>query len=371
MKRINSNQIGEFWIFKRSQNGSWYYAITKDGIKIERSLKTNHFGKATEIVKSLSVEAISANDDIDLPETIDESIKEYFNYLESEGRRKGTVKRYLPIFERFKLFCNQKKITKFNQLNQRLLDSYRSFRNDGSSDSTRYLESKCLVAYGKYLARHKITKEIPFSLFGIKKPKAIQSKWFTQIDLNNIIQLAKDNDKSLFEFLAFTGLRISEACRLNWEDIDLRKGFVHVRSTSENPTKNSNARMIPMHDRVRNILMNMKVKSGLVFHSGKSKKYPNADGPLCDRRVLTRIKKICLKLGIEGDTHTFRRFFCSYFANAGVPPTTLMKWSGHSDLKVLIDHYYKLENSDSLDAMKKISEKDKAKVEGGELLETR
>lgn len=58
-------------------------------------------------------------------------------------------------------------------------------------------------------------------------------------------------------------------------------------------------------------------------------------------------------------------------ANSGVPATTLIKWSGHSDLKVLMDHYYKLDNNDSIKFMEKVSEKDVKKEDGGEPFRTR
>lgn len=75
------------------------------------------------------------------------------------------------------------------------------------------------------------------------------------------------------------------------------------------------------------------------------------------------VGKVQPKLGIEGCVHSFRKFFCSYMANSGVPATTLIKWSGHSDLKVLMDHYYKLDNNDSVKFMEKVSEKDAMKEE--------
>ncbi len=251
-----------------------------------------------------------------------------------------------------------RRFSQFKQLEQRLFELYRENRKKSASESTRYLESKCIVAFGKYLARNKIVNGVPFSLEGIKKPKVEPLDWFTQKDIDNILNLAKTRDKPLFEFLAFTGLRIAEAKRLAWADVDFEKGFILVRSTSENPTKNGTSRMVPMHERVKNLLKSLEVKSELVFHSGKSSKYPDANGPLSERRVLTKIKKICLKLGIEGCVHSFRKFFCSYMANSGVPATTLIKWSGHSDLKVLMDHYYKLDNDDSIKFMEKVSEKD-------------
>lgn len=360
MKRFNSSPIGKsVQIFQRKKEGIWYASYTVELRQVTKSLRTTKLNIASKLATEISDDLDrNTHTVIEMPESLEEAVNQFFEYLKSENRGKGTIKRYRPIFNRFLDFCKNKKVTQFKQLDQRLLELYREDRIKSASKSTRYLESKCIVAFGKYLARNKIVNVIPFSLEGIKKPKIEPLVWFKQKDIDNILSLAKDRDKALFEFLAFTGLRISEVKRLAWADIDLEKGSIIVKSTAENPTKNGTSRMVPMHDRVKNILKSMEVKSELVFHSGKSSKYPDANGPLSERRVLTKIKKICLKLGIEGCVHSFRKFFCSYMANSGVPATTLIKWSGHSDLKVLMDHYYKLENSESIKFMDKVSEKD-------------
>jgi len=88
-------------------------------------------------------------------------------------------------------------------------------------------------------------------------------------------------------------------------------------------------------------------------------KYPNGECPPNERRLLERVKKLCKRLGIDGTIHSFRKFFCSYFANQGVPPLTLMSWSGHSDIKVLIASYYRLNEEDSLNFMRKVCRTEK------------
>lgn len=148
-----------------------------------------------------------------------------------------------------------------------------------------------------------------FSLEGNKTPMPKSLPWFTQEDIEKILGLANENEKPIFECLAFTGIRISEAVKLTWPDIDFDKGIILVKATSENCSRNGKSRIVPMPDRVKSILMKMKVDSGLVFHSTKSSKYPNADGQLNEKYVISNLNKICLKLGIKGSVHSFRQFF--------------------------------------------------------------
>lgn len=130
---------------------------------------------------------------------------------------------------------------------------------------------------------------------------------FTKGDIENILRLANENDKSLFETLAFTGLRFSEAKKLTWSDIDFNSNIIHVNSKPKNPTKNGKSRVVHLPDRVKTTLMKVKLDSGLVFHTAKISK--NADGKLNEKTAITKLKTICQKLGIKGSVHSFRNFF--------------------------------------------------------------
>ena len=55
----------------------------------------------------------------------------------------------------------------------------------------------------------------------------------------------------LVEFLAYSGLRKSEAANVTWGDGDLTKQEIHFRGDAQTGTKNSGARRVPMiSDRV-------------------------------------------------------------------------------------------------------------------------
>jgi integrase len=64
-----------------------------------------------------------------------------------------------------------------------------------------------------------------------------------------------------------------------------------------------------------------------------------------------RLQALLKELGFEpGELHAFRRFFISHCANQGVPPTVLMRWVGHADLRMII-RYYTLRDDESQEAM--------------------
>lgn len=363
MKRKNSNKITDkVTIYKRGKSDIWYAGYTENGNTVAKSLRTSNMGVALDSAKAIDLELTSTNlpQNLDAPETIEDAIQEFLGHLESEGNTKSTLKRYRPIFGTWLGFCKSKKVYRPDQLNQRVLERYRIFRKDEVTDYTRYFETQRVVEFGRYLARHKIVKECPFSLEGIKKPIKGKLPWFNSAQVESILETVSETDSRLFEFLAFTGLRISELKRLTWENVDLEKGTIYIESTITNPTKTKRPRILPLHYRAKEVLLAIEGKTDLIFNSGESKKYPLGDGPVNERRLLERVKKACRKLEIDGCIHSFRKFFCSYCANNGVPILTLKAWIGHSkSTATLEEHYYLLDEMDSINQMEQISRSSK------------
>lgn len=358
MRRINSNQVGDVWVYQRKPKGNWYYSLTSNGKKIEKSFGTSNFGRATEMAKKLNVNEVNnveANDALDLPTTITEAFNQYIAYLNSEGRQVTTITRYKGVFKNFVTFCNSKSITKIEKLDQRLLNQYRMERANKVKDSTRYYESERLMEFGLYLVSEGILSSPPFSLAKVRKPTKEPLPWFTLSDVEAILNIADQKDSEIFETLAFTGLRIGEIRRLKWSDIDFNNGTLTVLSTLKNPTKNKASRIVPLHIRVLKVLSKAKRNSEFVFTASASAKHPNGDGQINKNGLSIRLKKICKKISIKGCLHSFRKFFCSYMANKGVPVLTLKEWTGHKDIKVLVNSYYKLHLNDSIDFMNKVS----------------
>jgi integrase len=362
MKRINSNKIGDVWMYQRQPKGNWYYSLTlSTGKKVEKSFGTPNLGRATEMAKNLKTNESSnsqSKEILNRPSTLQEALNQYLTYLSSEGRQPTTIKRYKGIFKSFADFSHCNKITKIEQLDQRLLNQFRMDRADKIKDSTRYYETERLVEFGSYLMSEGLLVQNPFSLGKLRKAIKEPLPWFTLPEVEQILNLARLEDSRIFEVLAFTGLRIGEMSRLKWSDIDFKKGVLTVLSTIKNPTKGKSSRVIPMHSRVIKVLTNTSIRSSYVFNSSPSSKHPDGDGQINKSGLSTRLKKICKKLSINGCVHSFRKFFCSYMANKGVPVLTLKEWSGHKEIRVLIDSYYKLHLNDSVDFMNKVSLED-------------
>jgi integrase len=74
--------------------------------------------------------------------------------------------------------------------------------------------------------------------------------------------------------LGETGLRsLSEALHLEWSDVDLAGGFLHVRSAPGRRTKSGRSRWVPLTDRLRDALQDHAARHRLKTYGGRRSPY--------------------------------------------------------------------------------------------------
>lgn len=131
--------------------------------------------------------------------------------------------------------------------------------------------------------------------------------------------------------------------------------WIHIRAKDGWLPKNKKDRKLPMHPRVRDVLEHQSRKHRWVFVAGLSTEFPKGGHQIHLDHLRERLLGILRKIGKDrGGLHSFRRFFISYCANQGVPPTVLMKWVGHSDLRMIV-RYYQLQDAESQQAMEALT----------------
>lgn len=122
------------------------------------------------------------------------------------------------------------------------------------------------------------------------------------------------------QFLAYSGMRISEARAVCWSDVG--KDFILVTG-GEVGTKNHEARRVPIIPDMRVLLDRMRVAGG--------------KGPLWTI-VTPRIAldNACKRLGLPHvRVHDLRHLFATVCIESGVDIPTISRWLGHKDGGVL------------------------------------
>ena len=173
-------------------------------------------------------------------------------------------------------------------------------------------------------------------------------------------------EEVIYSLQIHSGLRISEALALTFEDIDMENQTVSInkqviemavnkrkgtrwesikgmRMITPTKTKNSN-RIVPLQPTVARIISETpeEERTGYLFKT--------RDGFACTRTNWYHRYHLPLmeKLGLKYKTHDLRKFFMSFHASINTPIQNVSKWMGHSKVSTTLDFYAK--EIDGLDA---------------------
>jgi len=164
----------------------------------------------------------------------------------------------------------------------------------------------------------------------IEKFQENKDKWtyLTPDEVERIRENLKEIYKDLFDFLLYTGLRLGDALRLRWEDINLYSGFILVRG---NRTKGGKTFGIPLNQKAREVLEKKLTKEKNIRKEDKV--FKHSDGHF--RRAF---KKALEKAGLPKTirVHDLRHTFASWLAMSGVPIQQIQVLMGHSQINMTL-----------------------------------
>jgi integrase len=124
-------------------------------------------------------------------------------------------------------------------------------------------------------------------------------------------------------FLAYTGLRKSEAKFVTWADVDFESSEIIVRGDPLTGTKNNEIRRVPMIPELREMLAAMRDSRRIEKRSDRVLRVNEAEKSM---RAAAR------KIGIAHVRHhDLRHLFASTCIESGVDIPTVSRWLGHKD----------------------------------------
>ena len=157
------------------------------------------------------------------------------------------------------------------------------------------------------------------------KPSKGRCRWLTEQEEQKLLRVCEPHLRSIIAFAVDTGGRRSELFKLDWQNVDLERGFVTFTDT-----KNGEDRAIRLTDRAKKVLEGLGPKeSGPVFtYRG-----------LAIKDVKTTFDKASQKAGLEDFRfHDLRHTFASRLVQKGVPIYEVMHLTGHKSL-VMVQRY--------------------------------
>jgi integrase len=178
-----------------------------------------------------------------------------------------------------------------------------------------------------------------------------ERRYLTRVELARLLDEIPDKWRPLFELLAATGLRISEAVGLRWSDLALDDATPHLRvrraivkGAVVAPKSRHGARLIPLgHE------LTARLRAHDPGHAGDSFVFPGRDGGPSDQGSLRR--RVLVPAAERADLtgvgfHTLRHTCASMLIESGLSPLRLQRWMGHHSPAFTLETYGHLIDGD-------------------------
>jgi integrase len=128
---------------------------------------------------------------------------------------------------------------------------------------------------------------------------------------------------NLVRFLAYGGFRLGEANNITWGDCDFKREQIVVRGDTEEGTKNSEIRRVPMIAEMRQLLEKLQSEHGEKLPSARVMRVGE-----CQKAMDTAVKKVAIS---HLTHHDLRHLFATRCIESGVDIPTVSRWLGHKD----------------------------------------
>lgn len=212
-------------------------------------------------------------------------------------------------------------------------------------------------AIAKDAKRWKYLVKNPFLDLEIPAYRSSEPKFFTEGQLVRILNSAPEPDKTLYWLLAQTGLRISEALGMTWENVDLTVGHVTVRNVvikgrvEYNSTKSAaGRRVIPISLKLSEHLRKYRAawtpnKLDLVFANSKGK--PWHDNCINVRHLHPLLDSLQIP---RAGFHAFRHASATLLDQMQISMKVRQTRMGHSNPSITLGRYTHVVDQEARDA---------------------
>ena len=153
-------------------------------------------------------------------------------------------------------------------------------------------------------------------------------RFLSQPECQNLISNCQGNTKAIVITALNTGCRKSEILNLQWDNVDLKHGFILL---SQDMTKNFERKEIPINKTLRETLegITRRLDIPYVFYDSATCK-PYGD---IKRSFNTALKRAGIR---DFHFHDLRHTFASHLVMAGVDITTVSRLLGHKSLTMTL-----------------------------------
>ena len=207
---------------------------------------------------------------------------------------------------------------------------------------------KAIVCFAKFLIQEQCLSDeflIELKPFVPKRSQPPKRETVDGNELKALLAVCSTlEQKALVMLVSSTGLRASEFCNVQVQDVDLGKGTLQVQKG-----KGGKSRRIGLHEQCIQVLdeylqTHPKGKANFLFLNKQGNSMTRTD-------LYHRLRRLGNKAGVKVSPHALRRAFVTINANKGRPLQMLQIACGHSSIKTTMD-YCRTTEEEVIEAMK-------------------
>ncbi|QHI70111.1 tyrosine-type recombinase/integrase [Tichowtungia aerotolerans] len=185
----------------------------------------------------------------------------------------------------------------------------------------------------------------PFAGIPYRSLKTVHRQPFTEKELNAILENCDAIIRPVVLVGMCTAMRRGDCCKLKWESVDLRNGFISVKTS-----KTGEMAEIPLFPILRAELENRPRNSEFVFPEAEEMYRTNVHGLTWRFKKALKDAKIkntqsdnenaSVKASVK-DFHSLRTTWITMALTAGVPMELVRRVTGHSTVEIVLKHYFR------------------------------
>lgn len=272
---------------------------------------------------------------------MNEYIEDFLRYLSIDlGHSENTVVNYRRDLRKFNAFLKAKAKVQIDHIQTEDIQLFLvELKHKGYASATTSRIISSLKQFFRYLMLEGVLEQNPAQL--LEQPKARKHLPDTlSTDEIDALLAAPDietnlgiRDRSIFELMYATGLRVSELITLKLDELHLELGFIQTIG------KGNKERIVPLGeeaqywlDRYLNEVRYLMQKPGIQDHNAVY--LSRRGGPFTRQGIWKNLKKYVELAGIQANVtpHTLRHSFATHLLENGADLRMVQELLGHSDI---------------------------------------
>jgi integrase len=283
----------------------------------------------------------------------------YIQRAEDRGKDEAAVS-YSKALEHFLEAMDSRGIRFIDEVDEDAMTAFQGWlRKHGNGDRT--IRNKHDAVRGFLMWAGTDKKHLgPKPTYEKKLPRA-----YNRDEVSSLLGAANEYTTVMIDVLRMAGLREQEAAHLEWDDLDLKRAILHVRSKPDEgfEIKDKEERDVPLPAELVKTLRQWQGKrKGTRWVLGTRNDKPNTKmllflkwcarnaGLNCGKCEACKDRDECERYQL----HSFRRTYATRLARAGVDVHAIRDLLGHADLQTTIDYLAEMETEEKGQAIKRV-----------------